>query len=90
MGRQGLPGYTYRYAPGELWRSRYNQDESLITVNSGHADFVFASRQSATKLRYVSRLFAKEIVLANFPGVPREDLLERMIELELYMDSFLR
>ncbi len=90
VGRQGLPGYTYRYAPGELWRSRYNQDESLITVNSGHADFVFASRQSATKLRYVSRLFAKEIVLANFPGVPREDLLERMIELELYMDSFLR
>jgi hypothetical protein len=90
VGRYGLPGYTYRYAPGEFWRSRYDVDQSLITVNSGHADFVFASRQSASKLRYVSRLFAKEIVLANFPGAPREELLERMIELELYMDRSLR
>ncbi|TVQ35896.1 MAG: hypothetical protein EA384_15375 [Spirochaetaceae bacterium] len=90
MGRQGLPGYTYRYAPGELWRSRYDADQSLITVNSGHADFVYAARQSASKLRYLGRLFAKEIVLANFPGAPRDELLERMVELELYMDSSLR
>lgn len=90
VGRYGLPGYTYRYAPGEFWRSQYDPDQSLITVNSGHADFVFASRQSASKLRYVGRLFAKEIVLANFPGAPPEDLLERMIELELYMDRSLR
>jgi hypothetical protein len=90
VGRHGLPGYTYRYAPGELWRSRYDADEALITVNSGHADFVYASRQNATKLRYVGRLFAKEIVLANFPGADRNDLLERMIELELYMDRSLR
>lgn len=90
VGRYGLPGYTYRYAPGELWRSQYDPEQSLITVNSGHADFVFASRQSASKLRYVSRLFAKEIVLANFPGAPRQELLDRMIELELYMDRSLR
>lgn len=87
---KGLPGYTYLYAPGELWRSRYDVDESLITVNSGHADFVFASAHSATKLRYVARLFAKEIVLANFPGVAREQLLERMVELSLYVESNLR
>jgi hypothetical protein len=90
VGRQGLPGYTYRYAPGEFWRSRYDTDQSLIIVNSGHADFVFAARQSASKLRYVGRLFAKEIVLTNFPGAPRDELLERMIELELYMDRSLR
>ncbi len=90
VGRHGLPGYTYRYAPGELWRSRYDPDEALITVNSGHADFVYASRQQSTKLRYVGRLFAKEIVLANFPGADRNELLERMIELELYMDRSLR
>lgn len=24
--RQGLPGYTFRKAPGELWRSRYDTD----------------------------------------------------------------
>ncbi|MEX2445127.1 MAG: ATP-binding protein [Alkalispirochaeta sp.] len=90
VGRQGMPGYTYRYAPGELWRSRYQPEQSLVIVNSGHADFVYAARQSASKLRYVGRLFAKEIVLANFPGAPRDELLERMIELELYMDRALR
>lgn len=90
MGRRGLPGYTFRYAPGELWRSRYDAERSLITVNSGHADFVYAARQSASKLRYLGRLFAKEIVFANFPGAPRDELLERMVELELYMDSSLR
>ncbi len=90
VGRQGMPGYTYRYAPGELWRSRYEAEQSLVIVNSGHADFVYAARQSASKLRYVGRLFAKEIVLANFPGAPRDELLERMIELELYMDRALR
>lgn len=90
IGRHGLPGYTYRYAPGELWRSTYDLERALITVNSGHADFVYASRQSASKLRYLGRLFAKEIVLANFPGAPREELLERMVELEVYMDGSLR
>lgn len=90
LARQGLPGYTYRYAPGELWRSHYNNEQSLITVNTGHPDFVFASRQSATKLRYVARLFAKEIVLANFPGASKEELLERMVELGLYMEQNLR
>ena len=50
----------------------------------------YASRQSASKLRYLGRLFAKEIVLANFPGAPREELLERMVELEVYMNGVLR
>ena len=87
---RGLPGYTFSYLPGELWRSRYNEAESLITVNSGHPDFVHASRQQRTKLRYVARLYAKEIVLANFPGDSREELLERLVELTLYMDENLR
>ncbi|MFW5744444.1 MAG: ATP-binding protein [Spirochaetota bacterium] len=87
---KGLPGYTFSYVPGELWRSRYSEAESLITINSGHPDFVHASRQQKTKLRYVARLYAKEIVLANFPGESREELLERLVELTLYMDENLR
>lgn len=87
---KGLPGYTFSYMPGELWRSRYSETESLITINSGHPDFVHASRQQKTKLRYVARLYAKEIVLANFPGESREELLERLVELTLYMDENLR
>jgi hypothetical protein len=89
-GASGLPGYTYRYVPGELWRSRYDVESGIITVNSGHPDFVYAARQNASKLRYVANLFAKEIVLANFPGAPRDQLLERMVELNLYMEGNLR
>ncbi len=35
-GSSGLPGYTYRYAPGELWRSQYDVERGIITVNSAH------------------------------------------------------
>lgn len=87
---KGLPGYTFTYLPGELWRSRYSETDALITINSGHPDFVHAVRQQRTKLRYVARLYAKEIVLSNFPGASREDLLERLVELTLYMDENLR
>ena len=89
-GAKGLPGYTYSYHAGELWRSRYTAADSLITINSAHPDFVHAARTQTSKLRYVARLFAKEIVLANFPGETPEELLERMIELSLYMDENLR
>jgi hypothetical protein len=87
---RGLPGYTYAYEPGSLWRSHYSADDALITVNSGHPDFVHASKQQSSKLRYIARLFAKEIILENFPGANREELLERMVELNLYMDEHLR
>ncbi len=89
-GRRGLPGYTYRKAPGELWRSRYDQEQSVIYINNAHADFVYASRHPMTKVRYITRLFAKELVLANFPETDREELLERMVELTLYTEENLK
>jgi len=85
--QQGLPGYTYKKAPGELWRSRYNEEQNVIVINNGHRDFVFASKSKALKIRYISRLFAKELVFKNFQGIPPSDLLERMIELTLYMEE---
>ena len=88
--RKGLPGYTFQKAPGELWRSKYDDDRNLIIINNGHRDFVYASRNKALKLRYISRLFAKELVLMNFPGIPADRLLERMIELSLYTEEHLR
>ncbi|MEO9135810.1 MAG: hypothetical protein ABI316_04320 [Casimicrobiaceae bacterium] len=36
------------------------------------------------KLRYICRLFAKELVLKNFIGIPQEQLLERLLDLTLY------
>lgn len=88
--RQGLPGYTYHRAPGELWRSRYDAEKNLIVINNGHRDFVFASRSKALKLRYICRLFAKELVVKNFPGLAADQLLERMIELTLHTEEHLK
>ena len=88
--QQGLPDYTFQKAPGELWRSRYEPPQNLVIVNSGHRDFVYAARQKSLKLRYLCRLFAKELVLQNFPGCRADELLERMIELSLYTEEKLR
>ena len=88
--RHGLPGYTLEHAPGKLWRSRYDAEQNLIVVNSGHRDFIYASRVKALKLRYLVRLYAKEMVRKNFPGLPADQLLDRLIELSLYTEEHLR
>jgi hypothetical protein len=81
--RPGLPGYTLESAPGESWRSRYDSSTNVIVINNGHRDFVYAARNKSLKLRYLVRLYAKELVLKNFVGLPSEQLLERMVELSL-------
>lgn len=85
--RKGMPGYTFHKAAGELWRSRYDDERNLVVINNGHRDFVYASRHHARKLRYVCRLFSKELVLRNFAGLPPDQLIERMIELSLYTEE---
>ncbi len=86
----GLPGYTFERAPGALWRSKYDANQNVIVINNGHRDFVYASRSKALKLRYIARLFAKEMVYKNFPGYPADQLLERLIELSLYTEENLK
>jgi hypothetical protein len=87
---RGLPGYTFERAAGELWRSRFDVERNLIIVNSGHRDFVFATKNRALQLRYLVRLYVKELVLRNFAGVSPEQLLERMVELSLYAEEKLK
>lgn len=87
---RGLPGYTYQHAPGALWRSRHDEARQLIVINSGHRDFVFASRTKTVKLRYLGRLFVKELIQLNFPGASPAEALDRMIELSLYVEEHLR
>lgn len=79
----GLPGYTFESAPGDSWRSRFDPARNIIVVNNGHRDFVYSARNKSLKLRYLVRLYAKELVLKNFVGLPSEQLLERMVELSL-------
>lgn len=86
----GLPGYTLEHAPGQLWRSRCDLERNLIVVNSGHRDWVFAARSKSPKLRYLVRLYAKEMVRRNFPELRGEELLDRLIELSLYTEEHLR
>jgi len=88
--KKGLPGYTFLRAPGELWRSKYDEKNNLIIINNGHSDYLFAAKKKARKLKYICRLFTKELVLQNFPGFTREELLERMIELSMYTEENLR
>jgi hypothetical protein len=90
VNARGLPGYTFERAAGELWRSRFDPERNLIIVNSGHRDFVFATKNRALQLRYLVRLYVKELVLKNFTGVSPEQLLERMIELALYAEEKLK
>jgi hypothetical protein len=87
---RGLPGYTFERAAGELWRSRFDAGRNLIVVNNGHRDFVFATRNRALQLRYLVRLYIKELVLKNFRGLPAEPLMERMVELSLYVEEKLK
>lgn len=89
--KQGLPAYSFQRAAGELWRSRYETERNLIIVNSGHRDFVYASSKSKSlKLKYICRLYAKELVLKNFPGMRPDELLERMLEISMYTEENLR
>ena len=88
--RKGLPGYTYRRAPGEMWRSKFDVEKNVIVINNGHRDFVYAGKHKSRKLRYICRLFCKELVRHNFPGIPADELLERMIELSLYTEEHLK
>ena len=87
---RGLPGYTFERAAGELWRCRFDAARNIIVVNSGHRDFVFATRNRALQLRYLVRLYVKELVLKNFAGLPSDQLLERMIELSLHAEANLK
>ncbi len=86
---RGLPGYTFERAPGESWRSKLDGKRNVIVINNGHRDFVYASRTKSLKLRYLVRLYAKELVLHNFAGLPADHLLERMVELSLRTEEHL-
>ena len=81
---------AFERAAGELWRSRFDAARNIIVVNSGHRDFVFATRNRALQLRYLVRLYVKELVLRNFSGLPADQLLERMIELSLHAEANLK
>lgn len=87
---KGLPGYTLENAPGKLWRSRFDDKHNIVVINSGHRDFIYAGALNQRKLRYICRLFTKELVLRNFSGEQPGQILERLIELSMYTEENLK
>ncbi|MFM9058783.1 MAG: ATP-binding protein [Planctomycetaceae bacterium] len=88
-GGRGLPGYRLEPEHGQPWRSRYDAAANEIVINSAHRDFL-ASRGSAAKhRRYVGKLYAKEVVLTNFPHESPAEVMERLIEVTLRTEDAL-
>ena len=55
-------------------------------INSAHRDFLASQQTAAKNRRYIGKLYAKEVVLLNFPhessGVAMERLIEVMLRTE--------
>lgn len=83
----GLPTYTFRRRPGELWRSRYEEERNPVVVTKAHCDFVSASCSPSPKLPYICRLYLREMVRSNFPGADADRSFERMAGLSLHPGS---
>ncbi len=86
---RGLPSYRLQAEPGHTWRSRYDVKENDIIINSAHRDF-FASRTTMAKhRRYIGKLYAKEVVLLNFPHESSSEAMERLIEVIVRTEDLL-
>jgi hypothetical protein len=86
---RGLPSYRLEAEHGRMWRSRYDLAKNEIVINSAHRDFIASKLTAAKHRRYVGKLYAKEVVLINFPHDPAAEVLERLIELTLRTEDVL-
>jgi hypothetical protein len=78
----GFPPPDLVAQPLESWRSKYSAERGVLEVNSGHRDYDRAKKAgSKSEIRYLSKLYAKELVLLNMSRAPASQLLESMIEL---------
>jgi hypothetical protein len=86
---RGLPSYRLAAEPGRPWRSRYEMAGNEIVINSAHRDFLASRSSPARHRRYIGKLYAKEVVLSNFPHESPAEALERFVELTLRTDDAL-
>jgi hypothetical protein len=86
---KGLPSYRLEPEHGRPWRSRYDVAKNEIVINSAHRDFLASKSTPAKHRRYVGKLYAKEVVLINFPHGSPADVLERLIEITLRTEDVL-
>jgi len=88
-GGRGLPGYRLEAEHGQPWRSRYDAARNEIVINSAHRDFLASRHAAAKHRRYIGKLYAKEVVLTNFPHESPAEVMERLIEVTLRTEDAL-
>lgn len=88
-GGRGLPGYRLEAEHGHAWRSRYDAGRNEIVINSAHRDFLASRSAAARHRRYIGKLYAKEVVLTNFPHESPAEVMERLIEVTLRTEDAL-
>ena len=88
-GGRGLPGYRLEAEHGQPWRSRYDPAANEIVINSAHRDFLASRSAPAKHRRYIGKLYAKEVVLTNFPHESPAEVMERLIEVTLRTEDAL-
>jgi hypothetical protein len=88
-GGRGLPGYRLEAEHGQPWRSRYDTARNEIVINSAHRDFLASRHAAAKHRRYIGKLYAKEVVLTNFPHESPAEVMERLIEVTLRTEDAL-
>ena len=88
-GSRGLPSYRLEPEHGQPWRSRYDTPRNEIVINSAHRDFLASRSSSAKHRRYIGKLYAKEVVLSNFPHESPAAVMERLIEVTLRTEDAL-
>jgi hypothetical protein len=86
---RGLPAYRLEAEHGRPWRSRYEAAANEIVINSAHRDFLASRSSAARHRRYIGKLYAKEVVLSNFPHESPAEALERFVELTLRTEDTL-
>ena len=87
--QRGLPSYRLEAEHGQPWRSRYDQRHNEIVINSAHRDFLASRVSPAKHRRYIGKLYAKEVVLSNFPHESPAQALERLVEITLRTEDSL-
>jgi hypothetical protein len=80
----GVPDPRSVSAPAESWRSRVV--DGRWEYNDAHRDYLAVAESETSRLRYLVRLFAKEVVLKNFGRPGDGEILERMIEVSTCLD----
>ena len=84
-----MPSYRLEAEHGQARRSSYSPSANEIVINSAHRDFLASKTTLAKHRRYIGKLYAKEVVLINFPHESPSEVMERLIEITLRTEDAL-